>query len=94
MYKCVLYCYEGISEPSGMVSKRNSGRGRARRPRGVRPAVCKAREMEGGAGGSLGEGAIYGGRRWSGGARSQGRQPWGLRHAVDKVRVGAGGGTT
>ena len=36
-----------ICEPSGMASKRNSGRGRARRPRGVRSLIWVAHEVEG-----------------------------------------------
>jgi hypothetical protein len=85
MYKCVLYCYEiedGIGEPSGMTSKWNSGRGRVRRPHGVRPLVCEAHEVEGGGGG----GAVS--------KREQDGVEWRRRRAVEKVRMGAGGGTT
>jgi hypothetical protein len=49
MYKCVSYCYEmedNICEPSEMMSKRNSARGRAHGPHGVRPLVNDAREVE------------------------------------------------
>jgi hypothetical protein len=92
MYKCVLYCYEmehDVRESSEMVSKRNSGYSRAHRPCSVRPPVCKVREVEG-EGGSFKEGIISIGRQWSGSTWSQG--PWWRRHAVDKVRLGAGEG--
>jgi hypothetical protein len=36
-----------IREPSGMASERNSGRSRARRPRGVRSLIWVAHEVEG-----------------------------------------------
>ena len=81
MNKCVLYCDEmedGVLKLFGMMSKRNSGHGRAPSPR------CEVARLRGTRGG--------GGQSRGGGNLRDMVVEW--RRAVEKVYVGASGGMT